>query len=112
MEKNEQCNDFTFQDKVNTLLRIKYDTYKTHKSQIIYQRKVLKLLPIRFCIIIHVKRKQKTKCIFGQSLFALESKITGVNAFIYLINLLPSFSSFHITFKQLCFMKEHKNMSR
>ena len=27
-EKNEQCNDFTFQHKVNTELRTKFDTYK------------------------------------------------------------------------------------
>ena len=37
--------------------------------------------------MIRVRRKQKTKVIFGQSIFVLESKITGV----YLINLLSSF---------------------
>ena len=42
--------------------------------------------------MIRVRRKQKTKVISGQSIFVLESKITGVNVSVYLINLLPSFT--------------------
>ena len=41
-------------------------------------------------IVILVRRKQKTKVISGQSIFVLESKITGVNVSVYLINLLSS----------------------
>ena len=41
--------------------------------------------------MISVRRKVKTKVISGQSIFVLESKITGVNVSAYLINLLSSF---------------------
>ena len=41
--------------------------------------------------MISVRRKVKTKVISGQSIFVLESKITGVNVSVYLINLISSF---------------------